>query len=942
MGKVKILELKTGFLFLSFILLTKLSNAQFSLDPQPLPPANHSIGMVDVNGDFQDDLVLLTQPRNVEVFIQTANKGMVKAQEYNLDGTWDWTFMLGDYNNNNRKSIITGGAYNQTVVNEFTSIQNFAAKQSMIQGAFLFAQGANSADINNDGYLDIFICHDDADSHIYLNDQNGGFEREESLFDFTTTPSSDGSGNYGSIWTYIDEDDKLDLYIAKCRLGVPNTEDPRRINQLYLQNDEGTFDRNSDMGLDLGWLSWTADFGDIDNDGDLDAFIINHDHRHQLMENINNNEFREVQAFADLDIDGQDYQGVLEDLDNDGLLDMIITGENNTIVWNRGDGVYVRQDQVFDINFPNSVATGDLNNDGAIDVLVSYALGLAQNTTRDSRLYYNTNTDNNYLSVSLRGVESNREAVGAKLICYSQLGQQMRVIVSGEGYGLVNSLTARFGLAQDEVVDSLVVMWPNGDYQSFQNIEVNQHLVMTEGADELRPIILDYADQGQDLCAGEFTTISVEQSEYIVNWQNNNNTIGEDLLVDQQGFYTAELYDEATGNFTAIPTLFIDQILEEDQPILETLTTDLCEGESITLQAPVEVLAWSNGETGQSIEVTESGSYSYTAQGLCGVLESNILDIELIPTLELDDVEIEVPLGEDPIVELDESLEFQWSFDESFANVLGQGNVIALTGIDMDTTLFVRNIVETFVPIGTAGLNQETSPNNIVTFPVNPGMVFDALVNTRLESVTVRTTAAGERLFQLFDSEEVLLDSRAVFVEEGIHAIELNFDVLAGEGYILTTDSDVNEALFGNRSPFFTRTTDEVDYPYQLDGVARITGVDIDVDEYYFFYNWQFSSTGTSCFGEPASYFFKLGTVSTGDQNALDFNVFPNPVSHELTLEGISGMYSYKLIDLDGKVLRAELGNDRNVVDVFGLIPGVYILEVLQDGKADRVKVMKM
>ena len=73
--------------------------------------------------------------------------------------------------------------------------------------------GFGIADIDNDGFVDVFSCHDDAKSKIYLNNGDGTFEESE-IIDLTTTPASDNSGNYGSVWTDFDNDGDIDLISA--------------------------------------------------------------------------------------------------------------------------------------------------------------------------------------------------------------------------------------------------------------------------------------------------------------------------------------------------------------------------------------------------------------------------------------------------------------------------------------------------------------------------------------------------------------------------------------------------------------------------------------------------------------------------------------------------------------------------------------------------------
>jgi hypothetical protein len=173
-----------------------------------------------------------------------------------------------------------------------------------------------------------------------MNDSTGNLVRNDTIIDFTTAIPSDNSGNYGSIWTDIDSDGDLDLYIAKCRQGVNDPSDPRRINALYLNDGNNKYTESADsFQLAIGAQSWTADFGDIDGDGDFDIFITNHDVPGQLLENIDNAYFDDITDDAGVVVTGIAMQGTFRDFDNDGRLDLIVSGSNNYLYRNIGGTV---------------------------------------------------------------------------------------------------------------------------------------------------------------------------------------------------------------------------------------------------------------------------------------------------------------------------------------------------------------------------------------------------------------------------------------------------------------------------------------------------------------------------------------------------------------------------------------------------------------------------
>ena len=135
------------------------------------------------------------------------------------------------------------------------------------------------------------------------------------------------SGNYGNVWSDVNGDGLMDYYIAKCRQGSTSMTDARRINQLWLNNGDGTFTEAAEaFGLDIGFQSWTAEFQDIDNDGDMDCFITNHDAASQLFENIDNTTFVDISATSGIDVRGLPIQATMKDFDNDGFVDVFVSG----------------------------------------------------------------------------------------------------------------------------------------------------------------------------------------------------------------------------------------------------------------------------------------------------------------------------------------------------------------------------------------------------------------------------------------------------------------------------------------------------------------------------------------------------------------------------------------------------------------------------------------
>jgi hypothetical protein len=151
------------------------------------------------------------------------------------------------------------------------------------------------------------------------------------------------------------------------------------------------------------------------------------------------------------------------DFNNDGYVD-IFSEMARELYINNGDLTFTG------INLPfDEGAISDLNNDGYLDV------------ANDGNLYINDGGTNNYIKISLQGVESNIHGIGARVVIVSDLGTQMREIRSGQGFSHMSSLTAHFGLGTDETIESATIHWPNGLSEEIEGLDVNTMNVILEG-----------------------------------------------------------------------------------------------------------------------------------------------------------------------------------------------------------------------------------------------------------------------------------------------------------------------------------------------------------------------------------------------------------------------------------------------------------------------------
>lgn len=445
-----------------------------------------AVGVADMNADGKDDIVRYNQARNLNIHFQTTpNASFTSYSHGNVSGSFQWGMCIADYDHNGYNDVLSGGAYdNLRVIKNNNGVNSFSSY--MLPSSNLFLQGVNFVDIDNDGWSDVFACHDDDESRPFHNDQAGNLIYTPNLIATETVPVSDNSGNYASIWTDYDNDNDLDLYISKCRIGVSNDQDPRRVNMLWQNDGAGNFTNVSqEAGMKIGAQTWLTDFGDIDNDGDMDALVVNHYDNPNLMINNGDGTFTDMVVGSGLlpTLAPNNYFGIqalFRDFNNDGFLDLIATGDEHFLFYNNGDGTFTEASNPFNSSDILSPAIGDLNHDGFLDVYASYGNAFNSPSSTSDKMWMNDGNDNNYIVANLTGTVSNINGIGARVELYGAWGKQIREVRSGEGYGIMNSFNNHFGIGPNVEIDKIVVKWPSGIIDEIEDPAINQCIFLIE------------------------------------------------------------------------------------------------------------------------------------------------------------------------------------------------------------------------------------------------------------------------------------------------------------------------------------------------------------------------------------------------------------------------------------------------------------------------------
>jgi len=419
----------------------------------------YSLSAVDMNGDYLDDIVSVST-NSINIHFQNED-GTFTSQDFpttSANYLPTWSIAAGDLTGNGYNDLLYGGGNGVT----FMIANEDGTAYTEISGPeYVFSQRSNFVDINNDGHLDAFVCHDVAPNVYYINDGEGNLTfNQGGIGDY---PSG---GNYGSVWVDYNNDGLVDMFMAKC-----GGEPARRTNQLFRNNGDGTFtDVADEAGLADLIQTWSAAVGDFDNDGHMDMLVgasSFSDGGHKLMRNNGDGTFTDVTAGSGFDVfGGTSIEHATYDFNNDGYLD--IFGNSSTMFLNNGDFTFTPYVVPF-----SGAAIADLNNDGFLDAF------------RGNEISYNVGNNNNWIVLNTQGVESNRNGIGARVEIYSNLGTQIRDIRSGEGFKYMSTLNTHFGIGTDTEIDQIIIRWPSGIVDLIENPDINTVHLIIEGQNVL-------------------------------------------------------------------------------------------------------------------------------------------------------------------------------------------------------------------------------------------------------------------------------------------------------------------------------------------------------------------------------------------------------------------------------------------------------------------------
>ncbi|MBI5917588.1 MAG: CRTAC1 family protein [Bacteroidetes bacterium] len=349
-----------------------------------------------------------------------------------------------------------------------------------------FSETASWGDYDSDGFVDLYVTNSGGTKKNLLFHNDGG----TAFTPVTTGPHVTEAHTSRCVnWVDYDNDCDLDLYVSN---------ESNEKDDLYRNLGNGSFEKvTAGTPGQTNHGSMSSSWGDVDNDGDLDLFVANADYfapqYNQLFKNNGNGTFTEVTTGPLVTDISCSYGSNFGDYDNDGDLDLVVsngycTGEIlNFLYQNDGLGNFTRDlEALADYTTPCSygAAWGDVNNDGFLDLGIATCKNTSSSPLPVNLFYLNQTNCNNWLKIKLTGTVSNRSAIGARVWVTATIGGQLvtqvREISAQTGYCGQNSLTVHFGLGDAQSVDEVRVRFGCGEDTTLTGIAPNQLLEITE------------------------------------------------------------------------------------------------------------------------------------------------------------------------------------------------------------------------------------------------------------------------------------------------------------------------------------------------------------------------------------------------------------------------------------------------------------------------------